>query len=167
VHRSLCSSTRRVAAAGAAAAIALTLFNAVQPSLGTRVDPGTIEDVPLTLTAAAAGPVATTAGKRANVAAKPATAVAADPAADTAGPRRQSEHGTPPASAADPAADPGTGRAAVSAPIAVGKARFVGFSWPNPDAARQGAAAAGQPAGASGTGRVWLRTRTAAGWSAA
>jgi hypothetical protein len=130
-----------VAAAGAAAAIALTLFNAVQPSLGTRrVHPGTVRDVALTLTAAAAGPVATA----------PAGA-AARPASTIAEPRA-----TRPAAAAKPAA----ARAAVSQSIPVGKARFVGFSWPNPDAARQGAAA-------SGAGRVWLRTRTAAGWSVA
>jgi N-acetylmuramoyl-L-alanine amidase len=141
VHRSLRSSARRVAAAGAAAAIALTLFNAVQPSLGTRrVHPGTVKDVPLTLTAAAAGPVAIAA---AGAAAKPASTIA-EPRA------------TRPAAAAKPAA----ARAAVSQSIPVGKARFVGFSWPNPDAAGQGAAA-------SGAGRVWLRTRTAAGWSVA
>jgi hypothetical protein len=44
-----------------------------------------------------------------------------------------------------------------SAPVAVGKARFVGFSWPDPT---PGVA---EPQGARGT--VWLRARTAAGWS--
>jgi hypothetical protein len=48
------------------------------------------------------------------------------------------------------------GRRLLSAPVAVGKARFVGFSWPAP--------AAGPPAGAAG-GKVWLRARTDAGWS--
>jgi hypothetical protein len=48
------------------------------------------------------------------------------------------------------------GRRLLSAPVEVGKARFVGFSWPAP--------AAGPPAGGAG-GKVWLRARTDAGWS--
>ena len=49
--RSLHSLTRRTLAAGATSALALTLFNAVQPSLDTphRIGPGTIKDVPVTL----------------------------------------------------------------------------------------------------------------------
>jgi hypothetical protein len=49
--RSLHSLARRTLAAGATSALALTLFNAVQPSLDTphRIGPGTIKDVPVTL----------------------------------------------------------------------------------------------------------------------
>jgi hypothetical protein len=43
----------------------------------------------------------------------------------------------------------------LSAPVAVGKARFVGVSW--------SALAVGPPANLAG--RVWLRARTDAGWS--
>ena len=42
-----------------------------------------------------------------------------------------------------------------SGPVAVGKARFVGFSWPDPD-----------PSAATGEAGLWLRARTTAGWSA-
>jgi hypothetical protein len=42
-----------------------------------------------------------------------------------------------------------------SGPVAVGKARFVGFSWPDPD-----------PSGATGEAGLWLRARTTAGWLA-
>jgi hypothetical protein len=56
-----------------------------------------------------------------------------------------------------------------SPPVAVGKARFVGFSWPRPAGGAAGGAATGDaPGGAAGTqaaGTLWLRTRTAAGWS--
>jgi hypothetical protein len=52
-------------------------------------------------------------------------------------------------------AAPGVGAQLLSAPVAVGKARFVGFSWPAP--------VAGAAAGVAG--KVWLRARTAAGWS--
>jgi hypothetical protein len=48
--RSLHSLARRGLAAGAASALALTLFNAAQPTLGSRpIGPGTLKDVPLTL----------------------------------------------------------------------------------------------------------------------
>ena len=40
-------------------------------------------------------------------------------------------------------------QSAQSAPVAVGKARFVGFSWPDQAA----------------VGTVWLRSRTRTGWS--
>ena len=80
-----------------------------------------------------------------------------------------------------------------SPPVAVGTARFVGFSWPNPatggpaggaaraaaggggaagnaataasGAAGAGAAASGAAGGEAATGTLRLRTRTAAGWS--
>jgi hypothetical protein len=56
--RSLHPLARRTLAAGAASALALTLFNAVQPSLGTphQIGPGTINDVPVTLIPTAAAP---------------------------------------------------------------------------------------------------------------
>jgi hypothetical protein len=52
-------------------------------------------------------------------------------------------------------AGPVAGAELLSAPVAVGKARFVGVSWPAP--------AVGPPANLAG--KVWLRARTAAGWS--
>ena len=53
--RSLHSLARRALAAGAVAALALTLFNAVQPSLRThKIGPGTVRNVPLTLVPATA-----------------------------------------------------------------------------------------------------------------
>jgi hypothetical protein len=54
--RSLHSLARRTLAAGATSALALTLFNAVQPSLDTphRIGPGTIKDVAVTLVPTAA-----------------------------------------------------------------------------------------------------------------
>ena len=46
LFRSLRSTARRALAAGAVSALALTLFNAAQPSLGNRkVHPGTVKDV--------------------------------------------------------------------------------------------------------------------------
>jgi hypothetical protein len=50
--RSLHSLARRTLVAGATSALALTLFHAVQPSLGTPhhpIGPGTIKDVAVTL----------------------------------------------------------------------------------------------------------------------
>lgn len=54
--RSLHSLARRALAAGAASALALTLFNAVQPTLAPhhQIGPGTIKDVPVTLVPTAA-----------------------------------------------------------------------------------------------------------------
>jgi hypothetical protein len=52
-------------------------------------------------------------------------------------------------------AAPAAGAELLSAPVPVGKARFVGVSWPTP--------AVGPPANLAG--EVWLRARTAAGWS--
>jgi hypothetical protein len=49
----------------------------------------------------------------------------------------------------------GAGVRLQSAPVAVGKARFVGLSWPDQ-----------RPGGAVGESGVWLRARTTAGWSA-
>jgi hypothetical protein len=46
LFRSLRSTARRALAAGAVSALALTLLNAAQPSLGNRkVHPGTVKDV--------------------------------------------------------------------------------------------------------------------------
>ena len=137
--RSLRSLARRDLAAGAASALALTLFNAVQPTLAPRhqIGPGTIKDVPVTLVPTPTGAV------------------------DNAGPRssgsatlplRGAQPGTGSVKAASAAA---AGAELLSAPVAVGKARFVGVSWPAP--------AVGPPANLAG--KVWLRARTAAGWS--
>ena len=61
--RSLRSLARRGAAAGVASALALTLFNAAQPSLGGhRVHQGTVKDIPVVL---APAPVPATAGQTA------------------------------------------------------------------------------------------------------
>jgi N-acetylmuramoyl-L-alanine amidase-like protein len=122
--RSLRSTARRVAVAGAASALALTAFNAVQPTLGDRrVHPGTFEDVQVTLTPAAPTGPAGPSGPAGRMA---------------AGPRAKA-----PASL-------------VSTPVPVGKARFVGFSWPNP---------APGTARTEAAGTLWLRTRSASGWS--
>jgi hypothetical protein len=51
------------------------------------------------------------------------------------------------------AAPTGMGARLQSAPVDVGKARFVGFSWPDPD-------------GKTGDGLVWMRSRDKGGWSA-
>ena len=137
--RSLHSLARRTLAAGAASALALTLFNAVQPTLGPhhQIGPGTIKDVPVTLVPTPTGAV------------------------DNAGPR-SSGSATLPLRGAEPG--PGSMKAAsaaaagaelLSAPVPVGKARFVGVSWPAP--------AVGPPANLAG--EVWLRARMAAGWS--
>ena len=120
--RSLRTLATRTLAAGAASALALTMFNAAQPSLGgpRKISPGTLQDVQLKLS-----PVAGAGGG--------------------AAPR------TGPAQAAPKAAAPGVaaGPTVESAPVAVGKARFVGFSWPEQAA----------------VGTVWLRARTTTGWS--
>jgi hypothetical protein len=125
LFRSLRSLARRTVAAGAACALALTLFNAAQPSLGSRkIHPGTLEDVQVAL-----APVPAVDNRERAAAGSGAGLLKAAPAAAV---RLQ------------------------SAPIPVGKARFVGFSWPDP------ARASGPPRAA---GTVWLRARTAAGWS--
>jgi len=59
LFRSLRSLAGRTLAAGAASAVALTLFNAAQPSLGThKVQPGTVKNVQLSLVPAPAPTVA-------------------------------------------------------------------------------------------------------------
>ena len=52
-----------------------------------------------------------------------------------------------------------------SPPVAVGTARFVGFSWPGAPAGGAGRGAPGPTGGEAATGTLRLRTRTAAGWS--
>jgi hypothetical protein len=51
LFRSLRSLAGRGLAAGAASALALTLFNAAQPSLSSdhQIQPGTVKDVPVSL----------------------------------------------------------------------------------------------------------------------
>ena len=50
LFRSLRSLATRTLAAGAASAVALTLFNAAQPSLGShKIQPGTVKNVQLSL----------------------------------------------------------------------------------------------------------------------
>jgi hypothetical protein len=107
LFRSLRSLGRRAVVAGAASAVALTVFNAVQPSLGVRrIHPGTVRDVPLTLAPAPAPAPA-----------PPTPASAAAPASGAA------RGGQPrPVTLASP-------------PVRVGTARFAGFSWPNPTGA--------------------------------
>jgi hypothetical protein len=135
LFRSLPSLARRAVAAGTVSALALTLFNAAQPSLGTRkIHPGTVKDVPVTFAPAPAsvpapGPDAAARGGAAAVAPQ-----AAAPQVQAAGTRL------------------------LSAPVAVGKARFVGFSWPDPTPGTAGPES-------EAAGKVWLRGRTAAGWS--
>ncbi|HSK36853.1 MAG TPA: peptidoglycan recognition protein, partial [Actinomycetota bacterium] len=122
LFRSLRSLTGRALAAGAASAVALTLFNAAQPTLtGHEVHPGTLDNVNITLTPAPAPTVGRAAGGTGSLQRFPAT--------EGAGSRLQ------------------------SAPVDVGKARFVGFSWPDPD-------------GKTEDGLVWMRSRDKGGWSA-
>ena len=142
LFRSLRSLAGRTLAAGAASAVALTLFNAAQPSLGThKIQPGTVKNVQLSLAPAPA----------------PTVAPAAPGAVDSQGraapgsatlPHRGPEPGTGRLQAA-----PGAAVRLQSAPVAVGKARFVGLSWNDP----------GTAGGTAGT--VWMRARTGAGWS--
>jgi hypothetical protein len=146
--RSLRLLATRTLAAGAASALALTMFNAAQPSLGgaRKINPGTLKDVRLTLSAVAAGsgPV----GNPAHPASGSSTVPAGGPHVAAGG---GATPGTGLAPAAPKAAAPGVtaGPAVESAPVAVGKARFVGFSWPEQAA----------------VGTVWLRSRSKAGWS--
>jgi len=109
LFRSLRSLAGRALAAGAASALTLTLFNAVQPTLTNhQVQPGTLKDVKVTLTPVAPSPAP---GPRA--AAAPATA------------------GTPTLSASPTSTQAGT--RLQSGAVDVGGARFVGFSWPDAD----------------------------------
>ncbi|HEV2918045.1 MAG TPA: N-acetylmuramoyl-L-alanine amidase, partial [Actinomycetota bacterium] len=137
--RSLHSLARRALAAGAASALALTLFNAVRPTLAPhhQIGPGTIKDVPVTLV-----PTPTGAVDDAGLGSSGSATL----------PLRGAEPGPGSVKAASAAA---AGAELLSAPVPVGKARFVGVSWPAP--------AVGPPANLAG--EVWLRARTAAGWS--
>ena len=132
MFRSLARLARRALVAGVAAAIALTLFDAVQPTLGRRPSSGTVEDVPLTLAPEPPGPVALAAAVR--------------PAGEGRVARRR------------PPAPP----VVVSQPVAVGRARMVGLSWPDPT---PGGPAAAPGAAAEEEAGVWTRVRTAGGWS--
>jgi N-acetylmuramoyl-L-alanine amidase len=129
LFRSLRSLATRTLAAGAASAVALTMFNAAQPSRGRphKPQPGTVKTVQLTL-----------------------TRVPSPGSASGAGSGSASGRGATngPAAAGPAVAAPVESR---SQPVAVGKARFVGFSWPD--------------AGPSGVGAVWMRAGTSAGWS--
>jgi len=62
---------------------------------------------------------------------------------------------------------PATAAVLDSPPVPVGTARFVGFSWPSParPAPRTGGLGPAATDGEAATGTLWLRTRTAAGWS--
>ena len=136
MFRSVPRLARRAVVAGVAAAIALTLFDAVQPTLGRRPHSGTVTDVTLRFSAEPPGPVALAAAK-------------------DLGPA-----GPPRAARGRPARPP-----VVSQPVEVGRARMVGFSWPDPTP--------GSPGPAAGSGGqvleeepgVWTRVRTAGGWS--
>lgn len=74
-------------AAGAASALALTLFNAVQPTLGTprQIGPGTLKDVLLTLVPTAATPWGGLPGAAAPGAAAPAAGTGSGKAAPAGG----------------------------------------------------------------------------------
>jgi N-acetylmuramoyl-L-alanine amidase len=143
LFRSLRSLAGRTLAAGAASAVALTLFNAAQPSLGThKIQPGTVKDVQLTLAPAPGSAPAGAVDNRARAS-----------SGSTTLPPGGADPGTGPAKAAPASPAPGAaGTRLESAPVAVGKARFVGFSWADPGSA-----------GKAGT--VWMRSRTSAGWS--
>jgi hypothetical protein len=128
--RSLRPLAGRALAAGTASALALTLLNAAQPSLSARKPyPGTLKTVKVPLT-----PSVTAASSATS--ASPAGALA------SAAPGAGLVKGAP-------------GTRMQSGPVAVGEARFVGFSWPDPG-----------PSGATGEAGLWLRARTKAGWSA-
>jgi N-acetylmuramoyl-L-alanine amidase len=136
VFRSVLRLARRAVVAGVAAAIALTLFDVVQPSLGGRPDSGTVTDVALRLTPEPPGPVALAAAKELDDHAGEGRPVARRPA--------------PPV---------------VSQPVDVGKARMVGFSWPDPTPAPTGPPAGGQAQEEEESG-VFMRARAGGGWSA-
>jgi hypothetical protein len=134
--RSTLPLLRRALAAGTVSAVALTLFNAVQPGLARRPAgpgaPGVVKDVKV--------------------------ALGADPAAAPVAPKPAERGLQARVQAAPPRPGQAPSGALVSRPVPVGKARFVGFSWPRP-------AAGAATAGGHDQGTVWLRARTAAGWS--
>jgi hypothetical protein len=144
LFRSLRSLAGRTLAAGTASAVALTLLNAAQPSLGThKVQPGTVKDVPLALSPAPAPSVSPGAVDSQGRAASGSATL----------PHQGTRPGTGALPAAPATAGPATGGRLLSTPVAVGKARFVGFSWPEPGAGAKPAT-------------VWMRARTDGGWSA-
>jgi len=135
--RSLRPLAGRALAAGTVSALALTLLNAAQPSLSARKPhPGTLKTVKVPLTPAPTPSVT------------PAPSVTSASSASSAGAVASAAPGAGLVKAA-----PGTRMQ--SGPVAVGEARFVGFSWPDPG-----------PSGATGEAGLWLRARTKAGWSA-
>jgi hypothetical protein len=147
--RSLRTLATRTLAAGAASALALTMLNAAQPSLGgpRKISPGTLKDVQLTLSPAAGSAASVAGGGAASGTAGGAVDSARRPASGSATlPLRGATPGTGSLPAAPKAA---SAQRVESSPVAVGKARFVGFSWPERAA----------------VGTVWLRARTKAGWS--
>ena len=158
LFRSLRSLAGRALAAGAASALTLTLFNAAQPSITThKVEPGTLKNVKVALTPAPApttgpaGAARTTAGSGA-VSGSGAVDNATRPSSGPASvPLRGAEPGTGSSRAAP--ANPSAGTRLQSGPVDVGKARFVGFSWPDAGTRTEDT-------------KVSMRTRTAAGWSA-
>jgi hypothetical protein len=150
LFRSLRSLAGRALAAGAASALTLTLFNAAQPTLGShQVRPGTLRNVTITLTPA---PAPTTGAV--DNAGRPNPGSASVPLRG-AEPGSGSVKGTPatPAATATPATPAALGTRLQSGPVDVGKARFVGFSWPDADTRTEDT-------------KVSMRARTATGWSA-
>jgi hypothetical protein len=146
--RSLRSLATRTLAAGAASALALTMFNAAQPSLGGshKLQPGTLKDVQLTLsTVGGVVAGAVTGGAGGGAVDNPARPSSRSATLPDGGPRTAAGGATGPPGNRAVQATP----AVESAPVAVGKARFVGFSWPERAA----------------VGTVRMRTRTPAGWS--
>ena len=172
LFRSLRPLAGRALAAGAASALALTLFNAAQPSLSARKPhPGTLKTVKVPLAPVPASSV--TPGLSVTPPPSVASASSASPAGAAASAPTPAAAPTPPVdndrhrtsgSATLPLRGPAPGAGLVkgapgtrmqSGPVAVGEARFVGFSWPDPG-----------PSGATGEAGIWLRARTKAGWSA-
>jgi hypothetical protein len=159
LFRSLRSLAGRGLAAGAAAALALTLFNAAQPSLSSdhKIHPGTVKDVPIGLTPGGVDNQGHPASASATLPLRGAALGSGSVTAAQSPGGPQVKAGTAQTKAGTARTKAGTARTRtgaklLSAPVAVGKARFVGFSWPD----------SGAPAR---EGTVWLRARTAAGWS--
>jgi N-acetylmuramoyl-L-alanine amidase len=166
LFRSLRRLARRGMFAGVAGAVALTAFNVAQPSLGgRRIQPGTVREVQLALApaavAGASAPAPAPGSSGAGKSGAPTTAAASGPssAGKPAAPTTAPASGS---SIAGKPAAPATAAAVLDSPaVAVGQARFVGFSWPSPAGGAAKAAAGGEGA----AGGVWLRTRSAKGWS--
>ena len=146
LFRSLRSLAGRALAAGAASALTLTLFNAAQPTLTThKVQPGTLKSITIPLTPA---PAPTDGAAPSAGAVDNATRLSSGPASV---PLRGAEPGTGSSRAAP--ANSSAGTRLQSGPVDVGKARFVGFSWPDAGTRTEDT-------------KVSMGTRTAAGWSA-